>query len=137
MNDPMTPKISFILHRLAPVSESAIHPGSVPKSDPPPIAHGANTTTVTHRGWLGTQSGAKHAATAHALVIAWSLGEPQRVGELALLGDSSPEQILGRGGPTSDDDAPRLSFVRHRPGAAALQQPLAAGGISRRQLRLV
>jgi two-component system nitrogen regulation response regulator GlnG/two-component system response regulator HydG len=80
-------------------------------------------------------------ARAHALVIAWSLAEPQRVGEVALLADDSPAQILGRGGPLPDDDAPRVRFIRPgardpRVGHVDACLPLGAAALSRRQLRL-
>lgn len=68
-----------------------------------------------------------------AVAIAWSLEEPERVGEIALLGGSS---ILGRGPASEDDTVPRLAFVRQRPGLQESRPPLGGSRISRRQLEL-
>ncbi|HEY2518443.1 MAG TPA: sigma 54-interacting transcriptional regulator [Polyangiaceae bacterium] len=69
-------------------------------------------------------------------MVAWSLAEPQRLGEVALLGDESPRQILGRGGALADDGSPRVRFLRQRPGVHEERPPLAAPGLSRRQIEL-
>jgi DNA-binding NtrC family response regulator len=67
------------------------------------------------------------------LVIAWSLDEPWRVGQSAIVREAS---VLGRGGPQSDDKLPRLVFHSRRPGAAEPGPALAAASVSRTQLRL-
>jgi two-component system nitrogen regulation response regulator GlnG/two-component system response regulator HydG len=70
------------------------------------------------------------------LVIAWSLEEPQRIGEVA----SIPRHggILGRGG-DAPDDAPfeRLSFARHRPATVEPTAPIQGSRVSRHQLLLM
>jgi DNA-binding NtrC family response regulator len=67
------------------------------------------------------------------LVLAWSLDEPWRVGESAIVRDAS---VLGRGGPQPDDGLPRLLFHARRPGSAEPGPPLAATRVSRKQLRM-
>jgi len=67
------------------------------------------------------------------LVIAWSLDEPWRVGQSAVVREAS---VLGRGGPQSDDKLPRVVFHSRRPGAAEPGPSLAAARVSRTQLRL-
>jgi two-component system nitrogen regulation response regulator GlnG/two-component system response regulator HydG len=67
------------------------------------------------------------------LVIAWSLDEPWRVGQSAVVREAS---VLGRGGPQSDDKLPRLVFHARRPGDAAPGPSLAAARVSRTQLKL-
>ena len=69
--------------------------------------------------------------TGFRIVIAWSLDEPGRIGESALV---TGEAVLGRGGPQADDPAPRVVFHRRRPGVATPQAPLASARISRAQL---
>lgn len=69
-----------------------------------------------------------------AVVIAWSLDEPWRVGEIALVHGAT---VLGRGGPQPEDADARAVFQRQRPGASEKQPPLGGSRISRAQLRLV
>lgn len=67
----------------------------------------------------------------HALAIAWSKEEPQRVGEIAVLPLRHPH-VLGRGDePTKEL---RVRFAQQRPGRFELGEPLAGAGLSRRQL---
>ncbi len=68
-----------------------------------------------------------------SLAILWSLEEPARVGEVALLHGAS---VLGRGPATEDDVLRRLSFVRQRPGHNEARPPLGGSRISRQQLEL-
>lgn len=67
-----------------------------------------------------------------ALLVAWSLEEPDRVGELALVPHRGAS-VLGRGG---DGDAGRLDLLRQRPGASTATGGLRAPAISRQQLRV-
>jgi len=65
------------------------------------------------------------------LVIAWSLDEPQRLGEAARVDETL---ILGRG--TPDPFTPHARFRRWRPGPSSPATPLESPRISRAQLRL-
>jgi two-component system nitrogen regulation response regulator GlnG/two-component system response regulator HydG len=65
------------------------------------------------------------------LVLAWSLDEPERIGEIFPI--EGPVS-LGRGTPLADDPAPRGSFFRSRPGSLTPCQPVANARISRVQL---
>jgi two-component system nitrogen regulation response regulator GlnG/two-component system response regulator HydG len=67
------------------------------------------------------------------LVIVWCPSEPERVGEVALLGEGGPPMVLGRG-PSPDGIELRLRFFRQRPGELTATAPLSAPGLSRRQL---
>jgi two-component system nitrogen regulation response regulator GlnG/two-component system response regulator HydG len=84
--------------------------------------------------WRRTTSGP--APDSPHLVIAWSLEEPHRIGEVA----SVPKHggILGRGG-DAPDDAPfeRLSFARHRPAQIEPTSPIQGARVSRHQLLLM
>jgi two-component system nitrogen regulation response regulator GlnG/two-component system response regulator HydG len=67
------------------------------------------------------------------LVIAWSLEEPERIGETAPL---EGPRLLGRGTIDLSDKHPRLLFRRQRPYANSASPPLACPRISRAQLEL-
>ncbi len=69
------------------------------------------------------------------LVIAWSLEEPERVGESAPI--PLRGGLLGRGQDDDDDAMERLRFGRRRPGQAAPTLPLDGSRVSRHQLHLV
>jgi two-component system nitrogen regulation response regulator GlnG/two-component system response regulator HydG len=107
---------------------SKSHPRKAPLSD---------ATTGTHEGWLAARSSDEAGLPpVYALALAWSLVEPERTGEVALLGNDCPALILGRGGSLPDDEAPRVRFVRHRAGRVEARPPLGAPGLSRRQVLL-
>ncbi len=63
-----------------------------------------------------------------ALVLAWSLDEPDRIGEVAVCRGAL---CLGRGGPSGDDPSPRAVFVRARPGESAPRPPFTNSRLSR------
>ena len=95
-----------------------------------------DTTEVTgHESWLASGD-ATAGREVDALVLAWSLTEPERVGEVALLPDLRKAYVLGRGGPQAEDEAPRVAFVKQRPGGGEPGGPLEGARISRRQLSL-
>ncbi|MGE5183531.1 MAG: sigma 54-interacting transcriptional regulator, partial [Acidobacteriota bacterium] len=65
------------------------------------------------------------------LVLAWSLDEHDRLGEVVpVLASTS----VGRGGPLEDDPAPRTTLHQMRPGRTVAGPPIASARISRRQL---
>ncbi len=66
-----------------------------------------------------------------ALVVVWSAAEPDRVGEVALLGPGETAE-LGR----ELDGKGALRFLRQRPFGNEPRPPLAGAGISRQQLKL-
>lgn len=68
-----------------------------------------------------------------ALAVVWSLEEPTRVGEVALVFGVS---VLGRGQETGDDPSPRLAFVRQRPGQNEARPALGGSRISRQALKV-
>jgi hypothetical protein len=68
-----------------------------------------------------------------ALVILWSLEEPTRASECAIVHGPS---VLGRGQALDEDAHPRLAFVRQRPGRIEARPPLGGERISRRQLEV-
>ncbi|MBX3231792.1 MAG: sigma-54-dependent Fis family transcriptional regulator [Labilithrix sp.] len=73
-------------------------------------------------------------AAGTALLLAWSLAEPSRLGEVAFAEGRGP-WVLGRGAARDDDPGPRLLFAPHRPGAARKEPaPLLCPALSRRQL---
>jgi two-component system nitrogen regulation response regulator GlnG/two-component system response regulator HydG len=73
------------------------------------------------------------AADVAMFVIVWCPSEPERVGEVAILGEGGPPMVLGRG-PSPDGVEPRMRFARQRPGVMTPTPPLVAPGLSRRQL---
>ncbi|HMJ14035.1 MAG TPA: sigma 54-interacting transcriptional regulator [Polyangiaceae bacterium] len=64
-------------------------------------------------------------------VIAWSLDEPERIGEVARA--DSP-CVLGRGEPLDSDPAARVQFMRQRPSVTTTSGPLLSPRVSRLQL---
>jgi two-component system nitrogen regulation response regulator GlnG/two-component system response regulator HydG len=68
-----------------------------------------------------------------ALVILWSLDEPSRIGQAALVLGTS---VLGRGGSQVEDGASRLVFAKQRPGSTKESTPLVSSRISRVQLKI-
>ncbi len=65
------------------------------------------------------------------LVLAWSLDEPDRLGEVLPIGGRTS---IGRGGALADDPAPRATLHRMRPGSTRAGNPIASARIARRQL---
>ena len=95
--------------------------------------------TTMQEGELPWVKARAHAPrSAPTFVIAWSLEEPSRVGEIAPV---TRESVLGRGGPPSDDTTTtRLVFRRARPSGidarSSAGEPLGGSRISRVQLRV-
>jgi MoxR-like ATPase len=96
---------------------------------------GDETSTQPGGGWLPSGSPSAARAPGLGLVLAWSSVEPTRVGEVAIL-PATGERVLGRGSPRDDDRAPRVPFVRHRPGPREPGGWLTNPGLSRQQLLL-
>jgi two-component system nitrogen regulation response regulator GlnG/two-component system response regulator HydG len=67
------------------------------------------------------------------LVIAWYPDDPRRVGELAVAPPKGTTHVMGRG---DAEEEPRVRFFRSRPGRLEPTEPLAAPGLSRRQLEV-
>ena len=67
------------------------------------------------------------------LVMAWSLDEPERIGEAIVVARTVS---VGRGGSLPDDPAPRTTLYRMRPGSSELGAPIANARVSRMQLVL-
>src|SRR5262245_28691692 len=65
------------------------------------------------------------------LVLQWSLYEPELIGEVICV---DAPLCIGRGGPLSDDPAPRALPKRMRPGREELCPPILNSRISRLQL---
>jgi len=65
--------------------------------------------------------------------MAWSLDEPDRIGETIVV---ARRVSVGRGGSLPDDPAPRTGLYRMRPGETELGAPIANARISRVQLVL-
>jgi two-component system nitrogen regulation response regulator GlnG/two-component system response regulator HydG len=94
----------------------------------------ASSETVSEPHWLAPSARQEDGEDVTALVIVWSLAEPWRVGEVALLPGDGAELVLGRG--EAEGGAARAQFQRQRPGSTEPTGPLLAPGISRDQLRL-
>jgi two-component system nitrogen regulation response regulator GlnG/two-component system response regulator HydG len=65
------------------------------------------------------------------LVLAWSLDEPDRLGEVLPI---DRRVAIGRGGPLADDPAPRISLHRTRPSSTSEGPPITSARIGRQQL---
>jgi len=92
----------------------------------------SDETATKGNGWYRAASRDVDAREPLALVIAWSVAEPERVGEAVLVpprGDS----VLGR---SADDAASRLEFRPMRPGPKLPASPPRNAGLSRKQLVL-
>lgn len=92
-----------------------------------------SSTTLTEPSLLWDRNDQEPPPELFHLVIAWSREEPGRVGEAALV---EGRCVLGRGGPQSQDGAPRLTFHRQRPVGWAAMPPLEGPRISRLQLEI-
>ncbi|WP_437529645.1 sigma 54-interacting transcriptional regulator [Sorangium sp. So ce726] len=92
-----------------------------------------SSTTLTEPSLLWGRTDLEPPPELFHLVIAWSRDDPNRVGEAAPVEGQS---VLGRGGPQSQDTAPRLVFHRQRPMGWAAMPPLEGPRISRLQLEL-
>ena len=90
------------------------------------------TTVDAQASWLSDARATTREVT--ALVIAWSLDEPNRVGQAALIADGGNPRMLGRGAGSSSDEHARLLFHRQRPGQNEATDPLRGGALSRDQL---
>jgi two-component system nitrogen regulation response regulator GlnG/two-component system response regulator HydG len=90
---------------------------------------GPSSTTASDIGlpWADEEGGA---ADVLHLVIAWSLDEPDRIGETAPIGAPC---LVGRGSPEADP-FPRACFSRVRPGLVQACPPLETRRLSRKQL---
>lgn len=88
---------------------------------------------------LSTQDGAvPPSRPVFALVIVWSVDEPDRVGEAFLIptDDFQTRYLLGRGDYRPEDGSERLLPFQQRPGRRTPTAPLMTPTISREQLRL-
>ena len=96
---------------------------------------GESTTTIAASGkpWKGRRERPR-SRDALALAVAWSIDEPERVGEVALLPTSEPPLVLGRGAAREGDARGRVRFYRQRPGSLEARPALGGRGISREQL---
>lgn len=96
--------------------------------------HPSNGTTTSDPSWLQTAIDGAASRDAAALVVAWSLREPERVGEVFLPPEPGQPAVLGRGAGNADER--RVPLLRQRPGGLELRPPLTARAISHRQLEL-
>ncbi len=96
-----------------------------------PEREARGATTVVAESRRGAQ--AQEEPAVNVLVIAWCPHEPDRVGEIAVVPPAGAVHVLGRG---AEPGAARLHFFRPRPGALHPTPPLAAPGLSRRQLEV-
>jgi two-component system response regulator HydG len=70
------------------------------------------------------------------LVLADSVDEPERVGEVASLDDAiAPDWLMGRDPPAAGDPTPEVRFSRQQPGVWIDTGPLTGAILSRQQLR--
>lgn len=92
----------------------------------------ADDATVTGTGEVLWAGDGDDGSEVLGLVIAWSLDEPGRVGEVALFGPRERPSLLGR--PGGDDVERSVLFGRQGPGRTELFGPPRGERISRRQL---
>jgi len=94
-----------------------------------------DTATTRNHGWLQPRDGGDDPAVVEpALVIAWSLAEPARAGEVAFV-PAGEGGVLGRGAAAAGEPGGRIAFVAQRPERNQPTAPLAGAGLSRNQLR--
>jgi DNA-binding NtrC family response regulator len=95
-----------------------------------PIVQGTATVSLASDPLAPEENDSKEAPV---LVLAWSLEEPARVGEVAHAGALGQPFVLGRG---DDGGADRIRFFRQRPQEKIEAPPLEGKALSRRQLIL-
>ena len=88
------------------------------------------TGSVLEGDWLSAHRRVAAPRDELGLAILWSLAEPHRTGEVAILSGTS---VLGRG--EAEADEARVAFGRQRPGRSEAGAPLAGPRLSRRQAR--
>ncbi len=93
----------------------------------------SETGTLTEHDLPWDQQRRLHERIDWHLFIAWSIDEPERIGQSAVITEPS---VLGRGGAQADDGGRRLVFHARRPGDARPSPPLSAARLSRVQLML-
>jgi len=94
-------------------------------------------TTHTSASGLWGSSDDGQSPSGWALVVAWSLAEPHRLGELAWMPERGNPRVLGRGEGGGDEAEERLFFQQQRPGRNTPTGALRGGGLSRRQAVLI
>jgi two-component system nitrogen regulation response regulator GlnG/two-component system response regulator HydG len=100
----------------------------------PEIPHDEETTPET-----GNDDGRAQGQTnpdTIGLVVLWSSDEPDHIGAWLPIAtaDGSGMRVLGRGPARPDDQHPRLSILRQRPGENQLLSPFGGEALSRSQL---
>ncbi len=81
--------------------------------------------------WSRSRGGS--ASARPCLTLAWSLDEPERIGEVLAVAETC---CVGRGEALADDPAPRIQPLRVRPGGAMRCAPIGNARVSRVQLVL-
>jgi DNA-binding NtrC family response regulator len=92
------------------------------------------TTTAAEGDWLLDLAQAQGSSDGLTLVIAWSLSEPHRIGEVAFIPDLGVPLVLGRGSSLQNDGRGRIQFQRQRPWGVEPCPPMSAQGISREHI---
>lgn len=94
----------------------------------------SDTLPSAAESWLDDDERCGAAREVLALVVVWSLDQPQQVGEAAIIPPVRTSRLLGRGAPRAGEKPERLELFRQRPGLLEPRPPFDGRGISRRQL---
>jgi two-component system nitrogen regulation response regulator GlnG/two-component system response regulator HydG len=92
--------------------------------------------TGTDPRWLERRRRGDESRAPLCLVIAWSLAEPWRIGQVSFLSSRQATWILGRGSGEDSNAEARCSFSHQRPGGVGSAPPLEGRGLSRRHLAI-
>jgi len=103
---------------LQPPASSLQPPASSLFVVPSPSMAEDDTSTAPTESWLAYRPDGS-AREVLALVIVWSLAEPGRLGEVALLPKDGVQRLLGRGGGKPGEEPERITFFRQRPGSSS------------------
>jgi two-component system nitrogen regulation response regulator GlnG/two-component system response regulator HydG len=88
--------------------------------------------TVSDHGFLPERSAEQPSDARPVLILAWSMAEPHRAGEVVPL--EGKVTVVGRGRPDLGAGETQARLFRQRPGASEPQEPLAGRALSRRQM---
>lgn len=89
------------------------------------------------RWGVGARAPDEHGLETHpALVIAWSMRDPSRVGESCVFASDGELLVVGRGPGEPGDPSARAAFVPRRPGKSPEPVPLAGATLSRRHVEV-
>jgi transcriptional regulator with AAA-type ATPase domain len=127
--NPMAPRTE--LREPIPPSPPPVAPRPTPTAD-----DRGQTKDLTNDDLDGSRSEPKFALPLPALVLVWSREEPERIGEVVLIGPRLQNWVLGRETAENRNEPGRLELIRQSPGHNQSTGQFHSPKVSRGQLEL-